>query len=647
MTMYLDISLGPVQGFVSQSRRTRDLWGSSYLLSFLSGHAMFGVKKAGGHINRSVVENDPLYQWISGRRYGEPPNVGSLPNRFSVETDGEPTVVANATLSSFEAAWERICNTVWQEFVAHACDLGDGTQEIWIRQVEAFWETVWTAGMDEGGLLARRKHWRSHWPPDEPGDKCTVMSDMQELSGYVRSTGSSARNAQDHFWERIRQPVGKLDLRDNERLCAIALIKRLFPRVAEQALGWDVQRVHWSSTVHIAARPWLCRVEALKDSALAKDYAEKVKQFAPDGVLSERQTPKWMPDSSVTGDFYRLDANWFRHEAVENERLCPIEADNDQEARKTLLRKLKHLYNSKGQDGKRLGPPPAFYALLLADGDRLGQLVNRLGGECVSKALTRFVNDVPEIVDTHNGNTVYAGGDDVLAMLPITGAMACARELSRAYRNAFADTHTHSTATLSAAVVFSHIRLPLSQILSEAHRLLDSVAKERNGRDSLAVSVLKPGGPYCEWVTTWTRPDSGGETDAVSLVESLSRQLEVDRTSPGLSSALVYRIRDLLIRLCSREHWKPGSWDSFPKDIDIRACLHAEIDHSLAVRMENGAESRAKELTAIVWDLLKPARRSDTNGTTNDSENATVSQSGVDGVLLARFLADRKEQESV
>ena len=38
--MRLDISIGPVQGFVSQSRRTRDLWGSSYLLAFLSAHAM-------------------------------------------------------------------------------------------------------------------------------------------------------------------------------------------------------------------------------------------------------------------------------------------------------------------------------------------------------------------------------------------------------------------------------------------------------------------------------------------------------------------------------------------------------------------------------------------------------------------------------
>ena len=44
VTTRLDISVGPVQGFVSQSRRTRDLWGSSYLLSFLSAHAMRGAR---------------------------------------------------------------------------------------------------------------------------------------------------------------------------------------------------------------------------------------------------------------------------------------------------------------------------------------------------------------------------------------------------------------------------------------------------------------------------------------------------------------------------------------------------------------------------------------------------------------------------
>ena len=48
MTVRIDISIGPVQGFVAQSRRTRDLWGSSYLLSVFSGYAMLGAEASWG-----------------------------------------------------------------------------------------------------------------------------------------------------------------------------------------------------------------------------------------------------------------------------------------------------------------------------------------------------------------------------------------------------------------------------------------------------------------------------------------------------------------------------------------------------------------------------------------------------------------------
>ena len=68
MTTRIDISIGPVQGFVAQSRRTRDLWGSSYLLSVLSAHAMCGAERAGGRIISPIVESDPLYEWISERK---------------------------------------------------------------------------------------------------------------------------------------------------------------------------------------------------------------------------------------------------------------------------------------------------------------------------------------------------------------------------------------------------------------------------------------------------------------------------------------------------------------------------------------------------------------------------------------------------
>ena len=76
MTTRIDISIGPVQGFVAQSRRIRDLWGSSYLLAFLSAHAMRGAQQAGSEITQPMVNDDPLFRWVSGKREGRPP-----PNR--------------------------------------------------------------------------------------------------------------------------------------------------------------------------------------------------------------------------------------------------------------------------------------------------------------------------------------------------------------------------------------------------------------------------------------------------------------------------------------------------------------------------------------------------------------------------------------
>ena len=742
MTVRLDVSIGPVQGFVSQSRRTRDLWGSSYLLAFLSAHAMRGAVEAGGRLvvpAAEAVEQDRLYQWVRvhheseppgagvperprGPRSGargrheyedeQPPRIGSLPNHFAVEVEGNGSEVARAGIRSLRTAWEQVCDAVWSTFVEPACLAGNGTEDIWSRQVDSFWEVTWTAGNPAGdagaagGLLARRKHWRSHHPPEEPGDKCTVMHTLQELSGFVRARDGAR---QDEFWHRIRSKpgggLGLLDLRENERLCAIALVKRMFPKVAREALGWEVDASRWPSTVYVGALPWMRRVMSAVPPKAA-EYAEAVRQGAGDGARSTRPLH---PDSGVSnaGDFPKLDANFLHREFVADERRCPLAGEASPGVRKELVERLGRLYDATDEQGRRLGPPPAFHALLLADGDRLGALAGRLGGKSVSKALTVFTGKAPEIVRKHDGVTVYAGGDDVLAMLPIPRALACAKALSDAYRDAFAGIddgaaatlsalplHRAPTvscpaaATLSAAVVFAHVRLPLNHVLREAHRLLDDVAKDRNGRNSLAAAVLKPGGPYCEWTTTWTRGAREGEAGAVDLVETLASQLEAGRDSatPGLSSALVYRIRELLVRVCGWEQWRPGSWgdvpdhlakssccdaggqwrpgsrDDVPGDLGLRALLRAEIAHSLETRMDDGAAAsaeRAEHLTTGVWNLLSPARNPQGggvgaaaagNGSTSPSPRAggprlddgastaaagngtaSVSQAGVDG----------------
>ena len=638
MTTGIDISIGPVQGFVSQSRRTSDLWGSSYLLAFLSAHAMHGAEKAGGKVVQAVVERDRLYCWVAGDREGSPPEVGTVPNHFVVEVDGDARPVANAAEESLRAAWKRVCDAVWERFVTRACAAGNDTQAIWNRQVGAFWEIMWTAGPfgDRGGLLARRKHWRSHRPPDEPGDKCTVMHDLQELSGHVRARH---RKKQDEFWERVNHRLGPLDLRPYERLCAIALVKRLFPKVAPSALGWKVEASQWPSTVYVGAVPWIRRVGSAVPQQ-ATNYADAVRQSAEEDVFTTRRPPFGL-GVEAAGDFPKLDANYLHREFVTSERLCPLADGAGTGAREELAELLQIIYDAEDEDG-RLGPPPSFYALILADGDRLGRLLGRLGGQAVSKALADFTGRVPDIVKKQDGVTVYAGGDDVLAMLPVPNALPCAQAISDAYRNAFSDTDGRDVATLSAAVVFAQVRLPLNHVLGEAHRLLDDVAKDGNGRDSLAAAVCKPSGPYCEWVTIWVRR-SPDEARAVELLQSLVKQLGTNASEPGLSSGLIYRTRDTLTRLCGWEQWQPGKWGCLPKDLDIRSFLRAEICHSLDIRMDGGAETRADELTGGVWNLLGPARNpspDDANVLPNGAGNGGITQAGVDALLLARFLAD-------
>ena len=640
MTSRLDFSIGPVQGFVAQSRRTRDLWGSSYLLSFLSAHAMAGIEKASGKVIEPLITEDPLYQWV---RYpqdrNDGPEIGSLPNHFAAEVHGDPRAVACAGVESLNAAWKRVSDAVWCKFVKHASHCGNGTQHIWKRQIHAFWEITWTVADSSqektGSTFARRKHWRSHQPPDEPGDKCTVMHDLQELSGYIRSQD---RKRQDQFWESMREHVGDLDLRDDERLCAIALVKRLFPKVTREGLGGHIDASRWPSTIRVGAWPWIRRVqEAVPQQA--RSYAERVKETAPGGVLSEQRLAH--ESSEPTGDFSRLDANYYHRMFVSNQQQCPLK-DKDQAKRNQLDELLKEIYEAKDETGQReIGSPPSFYALLLADGDRLGRLASQIGKEHVGRALATFTQKVQGVVEEHGGQTIYAGGDDVLAMHPLSEALHCAKSLAQCYGRAFEEAHSGRLpgATLSAAVVFAHVRLPLSTVISEAHRLLDTVAKDENGRNSLAVGVLKSGKLNCQWVTTWNRAQGAQEGDAVTCLDELVKFLETDATESGLSSALIYRIRETLTRLCEWDSWGPGFWGDVPTGLDVLPLLRAEIGHSLEIMVGEGQAMDAThtgDLSNVVWHLMQRSR-APSNGKTAKAQDGKI-QIGLDALLLARFL---------
>lgn len=192
----LHFTPGPVQGFVGQARRTRDLWAGSYLLSYLAGCAMKAVEEKGGEIVFPSVKIDPFYVAIIGSKkpsgIDDPAaSVGSLPNRFkaSVPEKFGATKCAEAVIDK----WKDVAGNVYNQIdtVLKAAGIAI-KQTVWKSQIGNHWEIAWAIGEDDA-LLDMRKNFRTHLPPPEGGEKCTVCGELQEVSGKGMGTGISRK----------------------------------------------------------------------------------------------------------------------------------------------------------------------------------------------------------------------------------------------------------------------------------------------------------------------------------------------------------------------------------------------------------------------------------------------------------------------
>ncbi len=522
----LHFTLGPVQGFVAAARRTRDLWAGSFLLSWLAGTAMAAVQQGGGTIILPTVTDDPLMAAIRRPPGARGPATGSLPNRFKarVPADFDP----RACRTAIDAAWQTLADRVWARFVQPVAGLGDQTRAIWDRQVASFWDAAWVVGDDPGegsdrAWLDRRKNWRTYRPPVEGGDHCTLMGDWQELSGFVRAR---ERRAQDAFWAALRGQLPNardLDEQDRERLCAIALIKRLFLEVAEGAIGWTPSRddgaaLHWPSTKDLAA-------------------------------------------------------------------------------------------------------PSEFYALLLMDGDSVGKLLGDHPESGVAAALAQFASGVGEAVQAANGHLVYAGGDDLLALLSVKDALTAAIALRGTYLKAFKEAGIPD-ATTSAALIFAHFHVPLRQVLREAHKQLEDVAKDGNGRDSLAICVLSQSGVLRQWVSAWS-PEGAAKPPPDLLNECAAK---LSSTVPG---RFFYKVRETWGDVLTLR--QTGRTEGFSED-EVHRILLAEYQ---AGETDAAVKANAETLIADILALARPWPGP-------KSQTPVPAGLNFDGPLLARFLGQER-----
>lgn len=635
--MQVHFTLGPVQGFVAQARRTRDLWAGSFLLSYLSGQAMRHVLAEGGAIHFPHVHEpdrtitDPLLRAIDTvhreDRCSGGPAVGSLPNRFVawLPEGADPAGLGQAVLT----AWQKVTDTVWKQYVQPAAHLGRNTEAIWRRQSEGFWDMAWAVG-EEPSLLDQRKNWRTHVPTTEPGDKCTLMGNLQELSGHIR-TSRTGRDQQEEFWRRLCRPLGDLELGEDERLCTISLVKRLFPLVAEEAIRWRVASGYpsYPSTVYLAAVPWLAQ-QCRDRPAAAAAYGDLAARLLPSAhrepsgrfpVLKTATT-----DHPAARSLIRLDGNCLFPEALVNPRLWPPGTEAARDELRVALERLT----------AGLGPPSPYYAVLLMDGDNMGALLRERSPQQISAGLAAFTERVGPLVEGENGVLVYAGGDDVLALFPLPYALGAAARLRAAYCQALAE-HIGGVAaapTISAAIVYAQYHAPLQHVLRWAHELLDHDAKDDTGRDSLAVGLWQSGGPTLRWAAPWpvlVRDQADGSTLLHQLARSFAGSGDGGR---GYSASFFYKIREQFELLTDRE-----SGDVLP-DLDAVQVLAAEYRRS---REPGVDELPAAEVRARIERLLEVARRY--HRPDPRQPHRPVGTFHAAGPLLVKFLAQKGATE--
>jgi len=144
---FLLFQVGPVQDFIAQARSTRDLWSGSYLLSWLTMHAIMAVADKYGPdaIIFPSLKGQPLYDFLE-RRLGKQLHdndvlVPGIPNRFLalVPASFNPTAAEEA----FKKEWETIAAACLDWLKQHGLPFDRAHEDRFRDQVKRHWHIAW------------------------------------------------------------------------------------------------------------------------------------------------------------------------------------------------------------------------------------------------------------------------------------------------------------------------------------------------------------------------------------------------------------------------------------------------------------------------------------------------------------------------
>ncbi|MCL6444400.1 MAG: type III-B CRISPR-associated protein Cas10/Cmr2 [Alicyclobacillus sp.] len=470
MASYLyGLSIGPVQDFIKAARRTRDLWFGSYMLSELTRQAGRVLIQQG--MNCVYPERELLSEEESA------PVPNRLVGRFEVDDEQQlrqyTTEAKHALQQELRAMGRRIVKLAGSIVDEHA----------FYRQLDDFLEVyaAWVPYRPDDysasrqrleALLAGRKLLRNFQPYSGRPLPKSVLDGGRET--VLRTTDAQPR----------------LGIRQRESLDAVGLIKRL-----------GGGRRAYPSVVRVAVQPWMERISKEEGVRPALEYLKQVLHaFCERGIpVTSHTSPEVYPQYA--------DFPYDGRALLEGFLLSQEFQSIAEQEQSVLAGALSQLHESLQKKGIRPFPVP-YVALLLADGDRMGAALNRLHSVDqhmeFSRRLTSFSAHVGHLVESFRGVVVYAGGDDVFALLPIHTCIAAARALKNAFEQQVASYfNTVDPPTLSVGIAIGHCLENLAD-LREWAESAEQTAKQPD-RNALYVQVVtRSGGTPIGFRGRWT-----------------------------------------------------------------------------------------------------------------------------------------------
>ena len=146
--------------------------------------------------------------------------------------------------------------------------------------------------------------------------------------------------------------------------------------------------------------------------------------------------------------------------------------------------------NDEIDDNKRLqklAEKSPYFAIICADGDKMGAAISAQTSsddhQKLSTALSGFAKNVPNTVKRHHGECVYAGGDDVLAFVPLDQAISCARKLHDDFATNLV-AYKDQNVSLSVGIVVGHHHEMLETLLDFARKAESAAKKTNEGKEN-------------------------------------------------------------------------------------------------------------------------------------------------------------------